>query len=155
MKVFQRKDLIFERGEPMLDKTDMDILKELSKNSRLTMKALGEKVHLTGQAAKNRVLKLEEEGIIEAYTISINWRTLQNIQTFLQLFTRSYDHEPLLSFLHQKEEIKNLFKISGEGCYMAEGHFSSHDELDQFLTELTKHANYKLSIAVKRLTHQE
>ncbi|WP_309402515.1 Lrp/AsnC family transcriptional regulator, partial [Heyndrickxia coagulans] len=59
----------------MLDKTDMDILKELSKNSRLTMKALGEKVHLTGQAAKNRVLKLEEEGVIEAYTISINWRT--------------------------------------------------------------------------------
>ena len=31
MKVFQRNDLIFERGEPMLDKTDMDILKELSK----------------------------------------------------------------------------------------------------------------------------
>lgn len=39
----------------MLDQTDMDILKELSKNSRLTMKALGEKVHLTGQAVANRV----------------------------------------------------------------------------------------------------
>lgn len=37
---------------------------------------------------------------------------------------------------------------------MAEGHFSSHDELDQFLTELTNYANYKLSIAVKRLIHQ-
>jgi len=32
----------------MLDQTDMNILKELSKNSRLTMKALGEKIHLTG-----------------------------------------------------------------------------------------------------------
>ncbi|MBT2632938.1 winged helix-turn-helix transcriptional regulator, partial [Bacillus sp. ISL-101] len=30
----------------MLDKTDMDILDELSKNSRITMKELGEKVHL-------------------------------------------------------------------------------------------------------------
>lgn len=29
------------------------------------MKALGEKVHLTGQAAKNRVLKLEEEGLLK------------------------------------------------------------------------------------------
>jgi len=48
MKVFHRKGLIFERGEPMLDQTDMNILKELSKNSRLTMKALGEKIHLTG-----------------------------------------------------------------------------------------------------------
>ncbi|MBD3860033.1 Lrp/AsnC family transcriptional regulator [Bacillus sp. 28A-2] len=137
----------------MLDQTDMDILKELSKNSRLTMKALGKKVHLTGQAVANRVLKLEEEGVIEAYTISIDWRTQKTIQTFMQLYTRSH-HEPLLSFLDQKEEIKNLFKISGEGCYMAEGHFASHDELDQFLTELTNYANDKLSIAVKRLIHQ-
>lgn len=67
----------------MLDQTDMDILKELSKNSRLTMKALGEKVHLTGQAVANRVLKLEEEGVIEAYTISIDWRTQKTIQTFM------------------------------------------------------------------------
>lgn len=36
--------------ELMLDHTDMQILEELSKNSRITMKELGEKVHLTGQA---------------------------------------------------------------------------------------------------------
>jgi Lrp/AsnC family leucine-responsive transcriptional regulator len=30
----------------MLDYTDMQILEELSKNSRITMKELGEKVHL-------------------------------------------------------------------------------------------------------------
>lgn len=39
----------------MLDHTDMQILEELSKNSRITMKELGEKVHLTGQAAALRV----------------------------------------------------------------------------------------------------
>jgi Lrp/AsnC family leucine-responsive transcriptional regulator len=32
----------------MLDYTDMQILEELSKNSRITMKELGEKVHLIG-----------------------------------------------------------------------------------------------------------
>ncbi len=50
--------------EIMLDQTDLSILKELSKNSRITMKELGEKVHLTGQAAASRVLKLEDAGII-------------------------------------------------------------------------------------------
>ncbi len=69
------------------------------------------------------------------------------------MHSNGHHHEPLLSFLDRQEEIKNLFKISGEGCYMAEGHFSSHDELDLFLTELTIYANYKLSIAVKRLIH--
>ncbi|MER2122401.1 MAG: winged helix-turn-helix transcriptional regulator, partial [Solibacillus sp.] len=47
----------------MLDNTDKRILEELSKNGRIKMKELGEKVHLTGQAASARVLKLEDEGI--------------------------------------------------------------------------------------------
>lgn len=38
----------------------MRILDELSNNSRITMKELGEKVHLTGQAASERVAKLED-----------------------------------------------------------------------------------------------
>lgn len=53
----------------MLDHTDMQILEELSQNSRITMKELGEKVHLTGQAAASRVAKLEDNGVIEGYTI--------------------------------------------------------------------------------------
>lgn len=52
-------------SELMLDHTDMQILEELSKNSRITMKELGEKVHLTGQAAAARVVKLEDNGVIE------------------------------------------------------------------------------------------
>lgn len=56
----------------MLDKTDMDILDELSKNSRITMKELGEKVHLTGPATSARVAKLEDSGVIEGYTIKVN-----------------------------------------------------------------------------------
>ncbi|MER1293384.1 winged helix-turn-helix transcriptional regulator, partial [Bacillus sp. C1(2022)] len=51
----------------MLDHTDKQIIEELSKNSRMTMKELGEKVHLTGQAASARVAKLEDQGVIEGY----------------------------------------------------------------------------------------
>lgn len=72
IKVFELDDLSFERGEPMLEQTDMDILNELSKNNQLVMKALGEKVHLTSQAVVP-CLKLEEKGVTEAYTISIDW----------------------------------------------------------------------------------
>lgn len=53
----------------MLEDTDKNIIDELSKNGRITMKELGEKVHLTGQAASSRVLKLEEKGIIISYRL--------------------------------------------------------------------------------------
>ena len=38
-----------------LDSTDLQIIKELQENSRLQWKELGQKVHLTGQAAADRL----------------------------------------------------------------------------------------------------
>ena len=42
----------------MLDQTDKRIIEELCQNSRIKMKELGERVHLTGPAAAARVEKL-------------------------------------------------------------------------------------------------
>lgn len=56
----------------MIDNTDRLILKELVKNSRITMKELGDRVHLTGQAVANRVIELEKSGIADRYTINLN-----------------------------------------------------------------------------------
>ncbi|MFP7233218.1 Lrp/AsnC family transcriptional regulator [Bacillus subtilis] len=136
----------------MLDHTDMQILEELSKNSRITMKELGEKVHLTGQAAASRVAKLEDNGVIEGYTIKVNQVKLGcYIHALLNIYTKSTHHQPYLSFIKtQAEYVLNNYKISGDGCYLLECRFPSHEMLDQFLVELNKHVNYKLSIVINK-----
>lgn len=135
----------------MMDQTDMRILEELSRNSRITMKELGEKVHLTGQAAAARVAKLEDQGVIEGYTIKVNQGKLGcHIHAMITIFTKSPHHQPYLAFLevYPLHVIRN-YKISGEGCYLLECRFPSNEVLDQFLTELNQHANYRLSIIIK------
>jgi len=136
----------------MLDSTDLRIIEELSKNSRMTMKELGEKVHLTGQAASSRVAKLEDNGVIEAYTIHVNEVKLGwSVHAFMNIYTKSPFHEPFLAFLDtQQQFIVNNFKISGEGCFLLECRFPSNEILDQFLVDLNKHANYKLSIVISK-----
>lgn len=136
----------------MLDQTDMRILEELSKNSRITMKELGEKVHLTGQATSARVAKLEDNGVIESYTIKVNQVKLGCfIHAFITIITQSTYHQPYLSFIEiQEKYVINNYKISGDGCYLLECKFPSHELLDQFLVELNKHANYKLSIVISK-----
>ncbi|MFJ7886927.1 Lrp/AsnC family transcriptional regulator [Lysinibacillus xylanilyticus] len=136
----------------MLDSTDLRILDELSKNSRITMKELGEKVHLTGQAASARVARLEDNGVIESYTINVNPIKLgSNVHAFINIYTKSPHHEPFLSFLKiQQQFIVNNFKISGDSCYLLESRFPSNEVLDQFLVDLNKHANYKLSIVISK-----
>ncbi|MET3729021.1 Lrp/AsnC family leucine-responsive transcriptional regulator [Fictibacillus halophilus] len=136
----------------MLDKTDLRILDELSKNSRLTMKELGEKVHLTGPAVSARVAKLEDSGVIEGYTIKVNQYKLGYfIHAFITIFTQSTFHQPYLSFIKTKEQhIINNYKISGDGCYLLECKFPSNEILNDFLKSLNEHANYKLSIVIDK-----
>ncbi|MNI26200.1 HTH-type transcriptional regulator LrpC [compost metagenome] len=134
----------------MLDSTDMLILDELSNNSRITMKELGEKVHLTGQAASARVAKLEDIGVIEGYTIQVNQVKLGfPIHAFITIFTQRLNHQPYLTFIKSQEQyvVRNC-KISGEGCYLLECHFPSNQGLDHFLQDLNEYANYKLSIVI-------
>ncbi|KAB2492656.1 Lrp/AsnC family transcriptional regulator [Priestia endophytica] len=136
----------------MLDHTDMRILEELSKSSRIKMKELGEKVHLTGQAAASRVAKLEDSGVIEGYTIKVNEVKMGYfVHALINIYTKDTHHQPYLSFVKKQEKyVINNYKISGDGCYLLECKFSSNESLDQFLIELNKHVNYKLSIIVNK-----
>lgn len=136
----------------MLDSTDMRILDELSNNSRITMKELGAKVHLTGQAASERVTKLEDNGVVEGYTIKVNQGKLGcHVHAFITIMTQSISHQPYILFIKTQEQyIINNYKISGDGCYLLECRFPSNEILDKFLEDLNEHANYKLSIVINK-----
>lgn len=135
-----------------MDQTDLLILAELSKNSRITMKELGEKVHLTGQATATRVAKLEDSGVLEGYTIQVNQSKLGcYVHAFITIYTNTHNHQPLLDYIKIKEAlVLNNYKIGGDGCYLLECRFPSNEALDQFLDGLSVFANYKVSIVIKK-----
>jgi Lrp/AsnC family leucine-responsive transcriptional regulator len=135
----------------MLDDTDKHILEELSQNSRITMRELGEKVHLTGQATSSRVAKLEDSGVIEGYTIKVNKEKIgYNTHVVLNIYTKDLHHQPYLLFIRSQEEyITHNYKISGDGCYLLECKFPSNEQLDKFLVELNRYVNYKLTFILK------
>jgi Lrp/AsnC family transcriptional regulator, leucine-responsive regulatory protein len=136
----------------MLDNTDMRILDELSKNSRITMKELGKKVHLTGPATSTRVGKLEDLGIIEGYTININQIKMgYHVHAIIHVFTKSTNHQPYLSFIEERDQyVINNYKVSGESCYLLECKFQSNEVLDEFLTGLSNLVSYKISIVINK-----
>ncbi|WP_330942397.1 Lrp/AsnC family transcriptional regulator [Bacillus velezensis] len=133
-----------------MDQTDKKIIEELCNNSRITMKELGERVHLTAPAAAARVQKLKDNGVIQGYSIKVNQAKLGCFTyAFINIYIQGTHHQPYLSFIQTKEEyVINNYKISGDGCFLLECRFPGNDALDQFLLELNKYANYKLSIVI-------
>jgi Lrp/AsnC family transcriptional regulator of ectoine degradation len=59
-----------------LDARDLDILKVLSREGRITKAALAEKVGLSPTPCWERLRKLEKSGVIESYRANINLRKL-------------------------------------------------------------------------------
>lgn len=55
-----------------MDVTDQRILESLKQNSRMTASDIGKRVGLSVPAVSERIRKLEEAGVIEAYTVKIN-----------------------------------------------------------------------------------
>ncbi|BBF43613.1 HTH-type transcriptional regulator LrpA [Lachnospiraceae bacterium KM106-2] len=134
-----------------MDEIDLQIIKELEKNCRISMRELGEKVHLTGQAASARVVKLEEMGVVEAFTVRLNHALLgYPVHVMITVYTRSYQHTPYLSFLEQEREyVIHNYKISGDGCYYLECRFPSNEVMDEFIVELNQYVNYKITMLLK------
>ncbi|MEC5425867.1 Lrp/AsnC family transcriptional regulator [Virgibacillus sp. C22-A2] len=95
---------------------------------------LGEKVHLTGPAVSARVAKLEDQGVIEGYSIKVNGVKLGcYIHTFIAIINQGTSHQPYLSFIKtQEQQIIYNFKVSGEDCYLLECKFPSNEILTSF-----------------------
>ncbi len=55
-----------------LDEIDWQILSILQVEARISFKELGQRIGLTGTAIAERVRKLEDEGVIEGYSIKLN-----------------------------------------------------------------------------------
>lgn len=134
-----------------MDDTDKIIMEELMKNSKITMKELGEKVHLSGQATSTRVIKHEEAGVIRGYTIDVNCPLYgYSVHAMMNIFTKDVMHQSYLKFVNsQKDYVIHNYKISGDGCYLLECRFPTNEVMDEFLVNLNKYVNYKLTIILK------
>ncbi|MFQ3726906.1 Lrp/AsnC family transcriptional regulator [Staphylococcus equorum] len=130
-----------------IDNTDKMIINELQRNAKITMKDLGKKVNLTGQAVNTRVSKLESDGVIQNYTIQVNQESLDClIHAFINIYMNKISHLPFLEFVDTKSSyILHNYKIIGDGCYLLECRFPNNKHLNTFLEDLNVFANYNIS----------
>lgn len=136
----------------MLDQTDTQILSLLTKNSRMQWQEIGEEVHLTGQAVKNRISKMEKSSVIKGYTININSELLgKNLTAFITVFMKTTDHLSFKKYINNNSLVTEAHRISGDGCYILKLTASTQAEIVDFLDEILKYGNYKLNLSIQNI----
>lgn len=120
------------------DDIDMQILRELQENGRITNVELADRVGLTAPPCLRRVRSLEESGIIKAYHADLDPHALgYSIIVFAMVSLKSQAEDDLRAF---EEHIATLPEV--RECYMLNGEIDfilkvvAHDlqTFQQFLT---------------------
>lgn len=138
-----------------LDNIDFQILRLLRTNSRIQWKDLGEQIHMTGQAVGNRIKKLEENGIIKAYSLIVDEMKLGFSYTAMVIiFMKTTNHESFIRFVRGQHEVVEAHRISGDGCYHLKIYVKSQEELNVFLDKLLEYGNYKLYLSINEIKNR-
>lgn len=135
-----------------LDNIDFQILRLLSENSRIQWKELGTEIHMTGQAVGNRIKKLEESGVITAYTLAINELKLGIIYTaFIIIYMKTASHDSFIRYVNDRNEVVEAHRVSGEGCYHLKIKIDSQQTLNIILNEILEYGNYQLYLSINEV----
>jgi Lrp/AsnC family leucine-responsive transcriptional regulator len=115
-----------EESSPMethqLDKTDLQLLKILQENGRISIKELAQRVHLSPTPVFDRVRRLESTGVIERYTAVLNAAKLgQGFLVFCSVRLRRMGKDIAHDFVERVKDIPEVaecYNISGEFDYL-------------------------------------
>ena len=121
----------------ILDKTDINILKALQENARITNKELAAKVHLSPSPVYERLKRLENEGYIEKYTAVLNAEKLNlGFIVFCSVKLQKLNTDIAGNFvekIRQIPEVTECYNISGEYDYLLKIHAPDMKYYNQFI----------------------
>ena len=131
----------------VIDEIDRQLIDILRQDARRSLKELAGEVGLSSPSVSERLRRLEERGIIRAFTVDIDPQalgyTLQAIIRIKPLPGRLHVVQKLIEDIPQFAECD---KVTGEDCFIARLFLRSIDELDRILDTIADKAETNTSI---------
>lgn len=118
-----------------LDLLDLKIIEELKNNSRVSFNDISQKIDKTEATVRRRVKKLLEEGVITRFTIDYNIDSKQNISATIKAVPDFKDIKRILKQLRSIEEIKNIWRLSGDCGLLMKVDIPSIDKFNPLIEE--------------------
>lgn len=143
----------------MLKQKDRLLLRELQKDSRLTMQQLAERVGMSSSACWRRVRNLEESGVIDRYAVIVNPRKAGfTLSSMTVVSLAQHERKNVENFVREvlrHPEVLECFATSGEADYhlrvVAEDMDAYNRFLDDFIFRLPGVSQVRSNIILKEI----
>ena len=120
-----------------LDEKDHDILHELKKNSRQSIRDIAKAIGLRPSTVHDRIQRMTKDGVIEKFTLKLNNKAVgENFIVFMLVAGKptEYVGESLL----QNQHIKEAFGITGEYDLLLKLKFPDVEAFNDYVLKFRK-----------------
>jgi Lrp/AsnC family leucine-responsive transcriptional regulator len=130
-----------------VDAIDRKLLEALAENSRLSLKELAQAAGMSSPSAAERLRRLEERGIITAFTIDIDPAALgYPLQAIVRIRPLPGQLHVVERLIQETPEFVECDKVTGDDCFIARLVVPSMAELDGILDRITEKAETNTSM---------
>ncbi|AXC11832.1 Transcriptional regulator, AsnC family [Acidisarcina polymorpha] len=122
---------------PQIDDYGRNLLHELQQDARLSYADLGRRVGLSPSATAERMRRMEEDGIIRAYTTEIDRESLGlPILAYIRMTCDGQRYQPFLKFVHSLNEVRECHHVTGGDAFFLQIATASIAELERTIERL-------------------
>lgn len=119
-----------------MDQLDLKLLQELTEDGRISYAELGRKYGLTRVSIKERIDRLRQEGVIEAFTVTINPEaTGKHVSAFFEIDVEPFHLDSVAHALAEKDEVENLYLMTGSSTLHMHALLRDMEDLERFVLD--------------------
>jgi len=121
-----------------LDEIDKKLLNILQVNSRITIRELSEKLHLSTTPIHERIKKLEKNGFIKQYITLVDPKMIgKKLIVYISVSLNKHTKDDIEEFEHQMEkldEVMESYYISGSSDFLIKVFCNDMEDFHNFIT---------------------
>jgi len=121
-------------SELLRDPRNLALLRLLRADPRITTSELARRVGLSAPAVRERVLRLEQAGIIAGYRLDLDPVALgYPVSAFVRVRPMPGQLPKLVELAKATPEVVECHRVTGEDCFVLKVHLPALDRLDRLL----------------------
>lgn len=116
-----------------MDIIDLKILNILKENARTKASAIADEIDLSISAVTERIKKLEQSGIIDRYTLTVNQKKIGNdVSAIMEVGIEHPDYiDPFIQFVNRMPNIISCYCVTGDYDFILKILIDSSEGLEQ------------------------
>jgi Lrp/AsnC family transcriptional regulator, leucine-responsive regulatory protein len=131
----------------MIDDVDRRIIQILVSDARISIKDLARQVNMSSPSAAERLKRLQERGLIRAFTVDIDSQALgYALQAIVRIKPLPGKLQEVQKLIQDIPQFTECDKVTGDDCFVARLQLRSIEQLDLILERITNKAETSTSI---------